>query len=142
MDLKKLTDYIPYFEDKNTVFYEWKESVTHSPGGKGWPFPKYSPKLMEFVNVVYESGIMHKDYVSALKEIYAKHPNLNSELLSFIETADLDSISVILTKCIRVERFSDGAWCGFCDDKIFLALLLRLKILDESIAQDESQTGR
>ena len=40
---------------------------------------------------------MHKDYVSALKEVYAKHPNLNSELLSFIATANIDVISIILT---------------------------------------------
>ena len=132
MNLEKLTAYIPFFQDENAKFYEWVPSKQTGENSWTLPYPKYHQELREFIKDVYDSGIMRKDYVAALENLRVVHPDLNENLLAVIENADLDTVSIILTKIVRVERFCDGAWARHCDDKTFLALLLRIEALNRS----------
>jgi hypothetical protein len=44
-------------------------------------------------------------------------------------TADFETVMVILTKLVRVERFSEGVWASGVESGLFLAILQRLQAL-------------
>ena len=54
---------------------------------------------------------------------------MNNELTTGIDTADLKLTKAILTCYIRQERFCDGLWGRAIKEGTFLALLKRLEIL-------------
>ena len=129
MDKKKnfqsLLKYINYFESasnqeisnpsqKNPFI---KEFVSH--------YPVYEDELNTFIEDVYHSEILMRNYVSHLEE---KFP-VKQWAINDIDAADLTTLRAMLTKCIRIERFYDGSWGTYAKDGYFLAILRRLEKL-------------
>ena len=129
MDKKKnfqsLLKYIDYFESasnqkisnksqKNPFI---KEFVSH--------YPVYDDELNTFIEDVYHSEILMRDYIGHLAE---KFPG-KQWTFDDIEAADLTTLRAMLTKCVRAERFYDGSWGKFAKDGYFLAILRRLEKL-------------
>ena len=128
-DFQSLLKYIDYFESvydqmignpsqENPVI---KEFVSH--------YPVYEDELNTFIEDVYHSEILMRDYVGYLEE---KFPG-KQWAIDDIEAADLTTLRAMLTKCVRVERFYEGSWGKFARDGYFLVILKRLeKLLDKS----------
>lgn len=129
MDKKKsfqsLLKYIDYFESvsnqiinnpsqENPVI---KEFVSH--------YPVYDDELNTFIEAVYHSEILMRDYIGYLEE---KFPG-KQWAIDDIEAADLTTLRAMLTKCVRAERFYVGSWGKFARDGYFLAILRRLEKL-------------
>ncbi|OGL43716.1 MAG: hypothetical protein A2161_13445 [Candidatus Schekmanbacteria bacterium RBG_13_48_7] len=51
------------------------------------------------------------------------------ENIKSIDTATIDTIKLILTYCVRGERFCDGHWGAVLESGIIVAVLKRHKIL-------------
>ena len=83
--------------------------------------PKYDQTLIGFVEEVYQTNLMSKDYLGIIDE-----RGLNgSELIDAIDHADLELLKALLTGYIRQERFGDGLWAQAVDNKAFLKILKR-----------------
>ncbi len=87
------------------------------------PYPDYDDKLLEFIKLVYDSGLMMEGYLDLLKEKYGTENEAND----IIKSADFDPLRAILTYFVRQERFCDGIWEQAVKDKIFLNILYKLK---------------
>ena len=126
-NFQSLLKYIDYFESAYNQMVcnpsqenpAIKEFVSH--------YPVYEDELNTFIEDVYHSGILTRDYVGYLEE---KFPGKQWGI-DDIGAADLTTLKAMLTKFVRVERFYEGSWGKFARDGYFLAILRRLeKLLD------------
>jgi hypothetical protein len=124
INYSSLLDYISYFEDDKVKFCEWRGGEKHN-NYIVMSYPNYDKKLSDFVQVVYDSGIMMKDYMEHLQDIIGVDRNMKQ----IIDYADFDTLRALLTYHIREERFCDGAWEDSANNGIFLAMLIRLQQL-------------
>jgi hypothetical protein len=118
---KKLLNYIPYFEDETTVFTTWINPNKNTDGMLLMGYPKYDEKFKQFINDIYETDLLHPDYLEMIRKID------NEEIIGSIKTADFNSLRSILTFYVRQERFCDGMWAIAIEEKIFLTILYRLR---------------
>lgn len=126
---EKLCSYIPFFETAT------KESVCHWEGGEKLgekqftvAYPVYDDTLKEFIQEVNKTNIMCYNY---LKIINIRGIHDEEQMRSSIDDADLELLKAILTSYIRQERFCDGVWAAAVEDKAFLKILKRLRLLSE-----------
>ncbi len=125
MNVNILLEYISYFQDRNSVFGKLIPRKRNEDGTFSPSHPQYAPKLIEFIKAVQESGIMRADYLEIMNRIEGYR---NNEL-NFIKSANLETVSAIMTGYVRGERFNDGMWYRCCEKKIFLALLERIRVI-------------
>lgn len=125
MKFQEIYSFIPYFENVDPdKACQWQGGEKRDDGVITLPYPKYEKKFMSFVDAFYKSDLIAKDYQSQLE---LNIPDWQTvDIHKVVETADLELLKAILTKCIRVERFCDGAWDGHIRDGLFLAILRRL----------------
>lgn len=125
--IKKLTAFIPYFENVNI------EDVCRWDGGErlgenhfSVPYPIYEQTLEDFIRTVYKSNLLCYNYL----EIIEQHGlDGTKEMNEAIDHADLELALAVLTGYIRQERFCNGLWESAIEDKTFLKLLRRLENL-------------
>jgi len=130
MDVKKLCSFITYFEnidpDKACRWVDMKKS---EDGVITLPYPVYSDDFMKFIDAFYESGLSVSNYQD---ELSRRVPDWQTiDIQKVIETAEFELVRIILTKLIRVERFHDGAWDNAIKSGLFLAILRKLKYMEE-----------
>jgi len=125
--IDKLCSYIPYFEDAH------KDKICQWVGGEKTgdntytaAYPKYDQTLLDFIDEVYSSNLMHHEYLDVIN---SKGLNGTREMSDAIDTADLELLTAILTGYVRQERFYDGLWADAVEDKTFLKILRRLQQL-------------
>lgn len=121
---KKLFEFISYFEDDSIQFCKWKASEKVEDVVYSMPYPIYDDKLKEFVQTVYDSGIMLDDYLRYLKDNIGSD---NDAIQVINNTDDIVTLRAMLTYFVRQERFGDGLWARAAKDKIFLNILLKLR---------------
>jgi len=127
LEYKKLFDYIIYFEDENIQYCQWVNVELGEKGTQILPYPKYDNKLLEFIQAVYDSGIMMDDYVIYFKDRIGS----SSDVISVIQnTNEFDILRAVLTYYVRQERFQEGLWGKAAEDKIFLTILLKMRDLN------------
>jgi ADP-ribosyl-[dinitrogen reductase] hydrolase len=127
-EAEKLCSYIPYFETAN------KESVCKWGGGEKlgeklftMAYPEYEDTLKEFVQEVYKTSIMGYGDYDGIIHSYAI--DSEKQMIKAIDAADFELIKAIITRYIRKERFCDGAWASAVENKVFLKILQRLRVL-------------
>lgn len=121
---KKLFEYISYFDDGNIEFCKWQSSEKNENGVYNISYPIYDERLQEFIQVVYDSGLLINDYMSLLKNKFGT----NNDVIHVINnTEDIDILRAVLTHFVRQERFHDGLWGRACEDKTFLNILLKMQ---------------
>ncbi|MDR2729184.1 MAG: helix-turn-helix transcriptional regulator, partial [Chitinispirillales bacterium] len=128
MDVKKLCSFIPYFENIDPdKACQWVSMKKSEDGVITLPYPVYSDDFMKFVDAFYKSGLSVNNYQD---ELNRRVPDWQTkDIQKVIETADIELVRVVLTKLIRVERFSDGAWDNAIKSGLFLAILRKFKAL-------------
>ena len=128
MDIQELCAFITYFEniDPDKVC-QWKGGEKLEGGAISFPYPVYDEKFMAFIGAFYKSEMPVHDYP---KELDRRVPNWQTtDIHKVVETADFELVKIILTKCIRVEKFNSGAWDRAIRSGLFLDILRRLNIL-------------
>ena len=113
----KLLSYIEYFSTAGEEVGTWvcESSV--------FPYVNYSKELLSFIDAVYETDLIDKEYLPYLEQHFPRDNNP----ADYIDTADFRLLRAILTFFVRQERFCDGLWQGAVTDKTFYRILLRLK---------------
>lgn len=124
---ENLLEYINYFKNSNNQFYKIPETKKSPDGAILMQGPRYDDEFEEFTKLVYQSDLMKRDYLDCIE----KRCKGEREINKFIDDADIELLSAILTCVMRQERFCDGAWAGAIKDGTFLKILSRLKELSE-----------
>lgn len=111
--------FLPLFEHDGFEFGRWVS------GGSAIPHFRYSPEAREFIDVLYEQGILQGgDWLSwsAAAERYHASPEL-------LEDADLTAVRRLLTVLVRGERMDEGHLGHSYESGCLLAALRRLKAI-------------
>jgi len=110
-----LCKYIPFFENIDPeVAYKWLDN-------------DYDETVWQFEQDFYNSCLQDYSYSKTIED---RIPDVyNTDICKVIESADIELLKALLTKCIRNERFCDRAWVGYIIDGVFLAILRRLEAL-------------
>ena len=118
---RELLKYINVFENDSN-YGEWHGGLEDKKPGEimTLPYVKYSKNVMNFIDDVYNKGLIDFNYLKNHKEIEDK---------SF-DDYTIENIITKLTFYIRGERFCDGLLYGAFEDETILKLL---KILKERV---------
>ncbi|WP_404451829.1 DUF6508 domain-containing protein [Virgibacillus necropolis] len=108
----------------------YQKLYSYLPGGEK-PFvceqnllyTEYAQEMGEFAECFYEAGFVDKAYTDTLEEYGITDFN---EIDRKISTADERLIKAILTKMIRDERFTSGAWISYAKKGLFEKVLRRI----------------
>lgn len=125
-NIDKILEYLPLFEDKNTIFY--REAPQDKPGVVILPFYTLTGIGHKFYQDLYEEGFVTQfnwgEWIGTAGE-YSSH----NEKLS---KANLKDIRRLFTILIRQDRFCEGLLEEVIESGLVLRMLRRLKeIRDE-----------
>jgi|GEM_PF-467081 len=130
MGVKSLCSFIPCFEHMSPdEACQWVEMKKNKNGVITLPYPVYSDDFLKFISAFYQSGLLAGNYQDELNQRIPDWETI--DIKTVIETADFEMTIIVLTKLVRVERFSDGAWDHAIRSGLFLAILRRLKHIAE-----------
>lgn len=118
-EIEVLTAFLPrlYAEDFSPVT-RW-EGGKQDDGSFTLPYPKYNGIVEEFFYNVGGEGWVDYEYNPEQAYQMLKDENL-------VKTATLSQIRIMLTFCLRGERFSDGHWAEMIEKGYIRSLLERL----------------
>lgn len=109
--------FLPLFEHEGFQFGRWVS------GGNAIPHYRYSPEAREFIDTLYEQGIvLAGDWLgwSPAAERYRANP-------ATLQDADLPALRRLLTVSVRAERMDEGHLGTIYEEGCLLAALRRLK---------------
>ena len=123
--IQSLCLFIPYFKnvDPNEAC-KWSNLRKGEDGVISLPSPIYNKNFKDFVSAFYKSGLSVSDYNEKLEQGLSGREAMDIDDL--LKSADFELVKVILTKCIRMERFFTGAWDGYIRNGVFLNILQKL----------------
>lgn len=120
---EKVYSYLDYFErlSKETL----SSTEEKLPFVKEWnpQYVTYTREMINFAKSVYEGDLIDYTYTETLKE-YKIEDIVDME--KHIPSADERLTKAILTKMIRDERFSSGAWITYIEKGMFIKILRRI----------------
>ena len=119
-DIQELLAFLPAISEPDFVpVKDWDLDTKNM-----FPSPDYDPLLQEFMEVINKPCWSDYDYGS--------HPVvlLGAPPPGFPANADLPTLRAVLTKCVRVDRFCDGALGGSFESGLIRMMLERLAELN------------
>jgi len=126
-EIKQLTSFIPKLCAKDfKPIIKWQGGEPDKNGLRHFHYPEYEPIVKEFFRLVSQKQWC--DYNYQPKEIAEK---LSQEY--YIEHCSLAEIKLLITYCVRGERFCDGHWGAMIEKGFLCQILQRLKILSEKV---------
>jgi Family of unknown function (DUF6508) len=118
-DIDALLEFLPLFEQPGREFAKWPGSERNADGSLSVPFPVYDEDVEEFFGRVGRHGWID----------YGYKPEEAARMLEDDESvgrADIAQVKMMLTYCVRSERFGDGNWQSLLKGGRVAALLRRL----------------
>jgi hypothetical protein len=120
-DIDQLLAYLPQFYEPNfEPIIRW---VTRDQDGKlVMPWPVYAPVVEQFFRAAAGECWCDYQYDSQLASLQLEQPG-------YIESANLKQIKMLMTFCVRGERFCDGHWASMIQQGHIKRLCKRLEQL-------------
>lgn len=122
-DVDRLLQYLEYFEDSGSVFYEEING-----------YMRESQEIGSFRKALDDIGFLMvfnwSDWLME-NEIYR---NLDHELDNSIMNADLETLRKLMTSYIRGDRFNEGLFISVCMKGHAAQILLRLRELKSTLS--------
>ena len=126
--IDELLAFLPLFDvPKREYVREWAGGGETDDGAVTLPHPVYTDDVLRFFRLTGQA--CWRDYGYEPKEARAM---LADDAL--IERATLGQIKSMITYCVRGERFHDGHWEAVLRSGRIMAILRRLAVLKESLA--------
>lgn len=125
-NINRLLDFIPYFENDKNEFYTFSEPEKNQGETIYMAYPSYDKGVTDFIDLVYETGLLKEDYLDYMEEKGIRNVDSN-EFIDIIKQSDLLLLQSILTYFVRQERFYHGLWGKAAKEKVFLNILYRLR---------------
>jgi hypothetical protein len=130
---QNLLEYINYFiNEDGSGICSWSNDAISSESTALSPYPIYNRDFSEFIDEVYNSGILDLDYIATLKN---KSIPCTDEMIDFVESSDLATLRAILSFYICQEQFCEGLWILASKNRAFYRILVRLEKLEDKIFQ-------
>ena len=125
MTVEKLLSYRDSFAYDYADMYRWVD--TAEVDGVIYPgYPEYHKTVFGFINDVYDSGLLIKDYKSLLDQKGVR------DVDTLINDADMPTLRAVLTYYVREEHKNTGLWGRGVRKMCFLRMLDRLEELLEN----------
>ena len=116
---------LPQFSVPGRRFAEWP-AVSPKEGAIYMCGPHYAPDVVEFFRLAAQGCWRDRQYTS-------KESSRMVEDAEFVRRASLEQVKTMLTRCVRSERFCDGAWASLLSGGHIQNLLRRLQLLREEV---------
>jgi hypothetical protein len=127
-DIRALVAYLPVlYQEGFEPVIEWVGGGQGTDGLIRLPWPEYNPVVEEFYRQV-ASAWLDTGY----------NPDEAARMLTdeeYVRGASLSQIKIMLTFCVRGERFSDGHWAEMIQNGYIRKLLERLDVIGSEMAQ-------
>jgi len=128
-NIEIILNYLPYFEDVNQKFFDIIMPKREGGNIVDYIYVTYSAKFMEFYRELYEQGfITNFNWLDSVPE---------SEDLShyyeLLEDADIMTMRRLFSMIVRNDKHNEGFFADVVDSGLLLAMLNRLKGLNEEI---------
>lgn len=119
-DIDKLTAFLPrLYAERFSPVREWKGGERTEDGAITMPWPDYEPVVRDFFKAAAAPCWTQTNYLAARAD-----KMLADEAL--VRNASLDQVRIMLTFCVRGERFCDGHWAAAIEGGHIRSLLQRL----------------
>lgn len=129
--VKKLVDYIPFFENaKHEDVCHWQTEELAEDGTMPVTYPTYCDEFIAFVETAYNEDLLDSRYIDVMNAHTGGETELEA-IIYGIESADYQLTMAVLTCIIRQEQFCNGLWAMAVRDKWFLLILQHLEELLE-----------
>ena len=123
-DIQELLAFLPAISAPDFVaLKEWRRGPPTAEGLLPFPYTIYDPLLQEFIEVINKPCWMDYDYGAHPVVLHGPPPD-------FPANADLPTLRAALSKCVRVDRFCDGALGDSFDSGLIRLMLERLAELN------------
>ena len=122
-------NYLPYFEDKNQKFFDILMPKRDGGNIVEYIYVTYSAKFMEFYRELHEQGfVTNFNWLDSTLE-----SNDLSHYYELLEDADIMTLRKLITIIVRHDKHNEGFFADVIDSGLLLAMLNRLKVLNEEI---------
>jgi len=116
-----LLKYLPVFERADYAFVKVEAS-------RGQPYHVYSQEVVAFLEDFHQEGL----------QIRFNWPAWDFEVSpEAVATADVETLLKVLTRCVRQDRFCEGALAYCLESGQVVAVLRRLKQIRETLGSDD-----
>jgi hypothetical protein len=129
-DIDALLVFLPLFEKPGREFARWAGGEKLPDGSISVPFPVYDDDVEEFFRLIGQHGFLD----------YGYKPEDAARMLAdkeFVRQASLEQVKMMLTYCVRGERFCDGHRESLLEGGQIVALLRRLEAIRDEMRGDE-----
>jgi hypothetical protein len=121
-DFQDLTAFLPrLYAPGFQPIIRWDGGTRNAQGHIQVPYPVYAELVHQFFRVVAQDCWIDRSYI----------PEQAVPMLDRIETLSLPELRILLTFCLRGERFSDGHWEAMIEKGYIRRILERLQQLTE-----------
>ncbi|HOI76362.1 MAG TPA: DUF6508 domain-containing protein [Methanofastidiosum sp.] len=128
-NIEVILNYLPYFEDKNQKFFDILMPKRDGGNIVEYIYVTYSAKFMEFYRELHEQGfVTNFNWLDSTLE-----SNDLSHYYELLEDADIATLRKLITIIVRHDKHNEGFFADVIDSGLLLAMLNRLKELNEGI---------
>ncbi|MEN6378351.1 MAG: DUF6508 domain-containing protein [Methanofastidiosum sp.] len=128
-NIEVILNYLPYFEDKNQKFFDILTPKRDGGNIVEYIYVTYSAKFMEFYRELHEQGfVTNFNWLDSTLE-----SNDLSHYYELLEDADIMTLRKLITIIVRHDKHNEGFFADVIDSGLLLAMLNRLKVLNEEI---------
>jgi hypothetical protein len=128
-NIEVILNYLPYFEDKNQKFFDILMPKRDGGNIVEYIYVTYSAKFMEFYRELHEQGfVTNFNWLDSNLE-----SNDLSHYYELLEDADIMTLRRLVTIIVRRDKHNEGFFADVIDSGLLLAMLNRLKELNEEI---------
>lgn len=124
-----ILNYIPYFEDKNQKFFDIIMPKREGGSIVEYIYVTYSAKFMEFYGALHDQGfVTNFNWLDS-----SMHSDEISEYYGLLEDADMKTLRRLFTMIVRQDKHNEGFFADVIDSGLLLAMLYRLKLLNDEM---------
>lgn len=120
---EKVYSYLDYFESISKQPFESADIKLPFVKELNPHYVTYTREMINFAKTVYEVDLIDYTYTETLKEYEIGDID---DMEKHISSADERLTQAILTKMVRDERFSSGAWITYVEKGMFIKVLRRI----------------
>ena len=128
-NIEVILNYLPYFEDENQRFYDVIMPKRDGTNIVDYIYVTYSDKFMEFYKALHDQWfVTNFNWLDS-----SSHSEELSDYYDILEDADIKTLRRLFTMIVRQDKHKDGFFADVIESGLLLAMLNKLKILNDEM---------
>ena len=139
-DIKRLSKYIHYFENK-----KGDDVATKYDGEQGeskLKFPVYDSTLLSFTKEAGASSLMDQNYMYKYRQYRIATEKAEKDAIKDAKLRDIDLLRAILSRYVLEGRFKGVRWIEATERGIFYDVLVKFVDLFDFVTKDNNRIGQ